>query len=122
MEVLSRLLKRIEEGGFIKGFQANSHSQGGLCISHLLFADDTILFCDATREKLLYIRMVMIFFEAFTGFKVNIGKSEIVPVGVVGSLNTLACVLGCNVGRLPMTYLGMPLGAHFRIHQFGILL
>ena len=79
MEVLSRLLKRTEEGGFIKGFQANSHSQGGLCISYLLFADDTILFCDATREKLLYIRMVMIFFEAFTGFKVNIGKSEIVP-------------------------------------------
>ena len=85
MEVLSRLLKRIEEGGFIRDFQANSHSRGGLCISHLLFADDTIVFCDATREKLLYIRMVMIFFEAITGFKVNIGKSEIVPVGVVGS-------------------------------------
>ena len=49
MEVLSRLLKRTEEGGFLRGFQANSHSQGGLHISHLLFADDTILFCDATR-------------------------------------------------------------------------
>ena len=32
----------------------------------------------------------MIFFEAITGLKVNIGKSEIVPVGVVVSLNTLA--------------------------------
>ena len=50
MEVLSRLLKRTEEGGFIRGFQANSRSQGGLHISHLLFANDTILFCDATRE------------------------------------------------------------------------
>ena len=50
IEILSRLLKRIEEGGFIRGFQANSRSQGGLHISHLLFADDTILFCDATRE------------------------------------------------------------------------
>ena len=55
MEVLSRLLKRTEEGGLIRVFQANSHSQGGLHISHLLFADDTILFCDATREQLLYI-------------------------------------------------------------------
>ena len=56
----------------------------------------------------------MIFFEAITGLKVNIGKSEIVPVGVVVSLDTLAGVLGCNVGRLPMIYLGMPLGAHFK--------
>ena len=56
----------------------------------------------------------MIFFEAITGLKVNIGKSEIVPVGVVGSLDTLAGVLGCNVGRLPMIYLGMPLGAHLK--------
>ena len=92
MEVLSRLLKRTEEGGFLRGFQANCHSQRGLHISHLLFADDTILFCDASREQLLYIRMVMIFFETIIGLKVNIGKSEIVPVGVVGSLNALASV------------------------------
>ena len=106
--------QRTEEGGFLSGFQANSHSQGGLCISHLLFADDTIIFCDATREQLLYIRMVMIFFKAITGLKVNIGKSEIVPMGVIGSLNTLSSVLSCNVGKLPMTYLDMPLGAHFK--------
>ena len=52
MEILSRLLKRIEEGDFIRGFQANSRSQRGLHISHLFFADETILFCDATREQL----------------------------------------------------------------------
>ena len=63
MEVLSRLLKRTEDRGFLRGFQANSHLQRGLHISHLLFANDTILFCDATREQLLYIRMVMIFFR-----------------------------------------------------------
>ena len=33
---------------------------------------------------------------------------------MVGSLDTLAGVLGCSVGRLPMIYLGMPLGAHFK--------
>ena len=114
MEVLSRLLKRMEEGGFLRGFQANCHSQRGLHISHLLFADDTILFCDASREQLLYIQMVMIFFETIRELKVNIGKSEIVPVGVVGSLNALASVLGCNIGRLPMIYLGMTLGSHFK--------
>ena len=37
MVVLSRLLKRMEVGGFLCGFQAGSHMQGGLNISHLLF-------------------------------------------------------------------------------------
>jgi len=78
MEVLSRPLKRTENGGFLCGFQAGSHRQGSVHISHLLFADDIILFCDASREQLLYIQMVLIFFEAMTGLKVNVGKSEIV--------------------------------------------
>ena len=114
MEMLIRLLKRTEDGGFLCGFQARSHRQGGLKISHLLFADDTILFCDASREQLLCIRMVLIFFKDITGLRFNGGKSEIVPMGDVGNLNVLARVLCCKVGSLPMTYLGMPLGAHYK--------
>ena len=106
MEVLSRLLKRTENGGFLCGFQAGSHSQRGLHISHLFFFDDTILFCDASRDQLLYIRMVLIFFEAITGLKVYVGKSEIVPVRDVGNLTALACTLCCKVSTLSMRYLG----------------
>ena len=46
--------------------------------------------------------MVLIFFEVITSLKVNVGKSEIVPVGEVGNLHALACVLCCRVGNLPM--------------------
>lgn len=52
MEVFSQLLKRVEEGGIWCGFQAGSHVQGGLNIYHILFTDDTILFCDASKEQL----------------------------------------------------------------------
>ena len=82
--------------------------------SRLLFANDTILFYDASWEKLLYIQMVLIFFEAITGLRVNVGKSEIVLVGQVGNLSTLTNVLCCKTGSLPMTYLDMPLGAHYK--------
>ena len=58
--------------------------------------------------------MVLIFFEAITGLKVKVGKSEIVSVGEVGNLDALACILCCKVGHLPMSYLGIPLGAHFK--------
>ena len=46
--------------------------------------------------------------------KVNVGKGEIVQVGEVGNLHVLARVLCCRMGSLPMTYLGMPLGAHYK--------
>ena len=92
-------------------------------ISHLLFANDTILFYDASREQLLYNQMVLVFFEAITGLKINVGKSEIVPVGDVGDLNALASTLCCKVGTLPMRYLGMPLGAPIiRMCRYGTLL
>ena len=47
--------------------------------------------------------------------KVNIGKSEIVPVGEVNNIDALANILQCRVGRLPMKYLEMPLGTSFKL-------
>ena len=46
-----------------------------------------------------------------TGLKVNVLKTELVPIGEVNNVHTLAEILGCRIGSLPMTYLGMPLGA-----------
>ena len=99
----------MEEGGFIRGFQAGRTD--GLCVSHLLYADDTIIFYDANPEQLLYIRMVLTCFEAVTGLRVNMHKSEMVPVGEVSNLPRLAALLSCKIRSIPLNYLGMPLGA-----------
>ena len=111
MEVLSKMLKRIEGAGLISGFKADGSWDEGECVSHLLFADDTILFCDANVEQILHVRMLLLCFQAVTGLKVNVLKSEMVPIGEVNNVHALAEILGSRIGTLPMTYLGMPLGA-----------
>ena len=114
MEVLSRMMQKTEEGGFIHGFQVGAALGNRLEVSHLLYADDTILFVDACPEQVTYLRRVLTCFEAVTGLRVNMNKSEMVPIGEVTNLSYLADILSCRIGSLPMTYLGMPLGSSYK--------
>ena len=47
MEVFSRMLRRVEGASLICGFKVEGRRGGRESVSHLLFANDTILFCDA---------------------------------------------------------------------------
>jgi hypothetical protein len=42
-------------------------------------------------------------------------KSALVLVGSQGEVDQLAGVLGCGIGDLPLKYLGLPLGASFKL-------
>jgi len=46
-----------------------------------------------------------------TSLKVNVHKSEMVPIEEVSNVHILVKILGYRVGTLPMSYLSMPLGA-----------
>ncbi|RVX07794.1 hypothetical protein CK203_021806 [Vitis vinifera] len=45
-----------------------------------------------------------------SGLRINLAKSEIIPIGDVEEVDELAVELGCRVGQLPAVYLGLPLG------------
>ena len=85
-----------------------------MAASHLLFADATLIFCEPNLEQILILRMILIWFEAVSGLKINLGKSELVPVGEVPNMLELVEILGCRVSSLPLKYLGLPLGASFK--------
>ncbi|RVW54804.1 Exosome complex component RRP4-like [Vitis vinifera] len=51
MEVLSTLFRRAGEGGFLSGCRLRGRGGVEMNVSHLLFADDTIIFCKAEREQ-----------------------------------------------------------------------
>ncbi|RVW49964.1 hypothetical protein CK203_091799 [Vitis vinifera] len=54
-------------------------------------------------------------FEAILGLRINLDKSEILPMGIVENVEMLALELGCKVEALPSTYLGLPLGAPHKV-------
>jgi hypothetical protein len=114
MEALSRMVNATVEQGLISRFSVGGRVFSDLVVSHSLFADDTLIFCEACPEQIHYVRLILLCFEAVSGLKVNLGKSEMVAVGDVGNVGTLAAFLGCRVARLPMKYLGLPLGAAYK--------
>ena len=47
MGVLNGMFKWTEQGSYISGFRVGTTAETGLCVAHLLFAYETILFCDS---------------------------------------------------------------------------
>jgi hypothetical protein len=60
------------------------------------------------------LRGVFIWFQAISRLKINLSKSELVPIDKVPNVSKLAGVLGCEVSELPFSYLGLPPGATFK--------
>ena len=83
-------------------------------VSHLLFVDDTIIFCEARKEYLTSLSWILSWFEAAFGLRINLAKSELIPIREVEEIEEMAVELGCKVGTLPSFYLGLPLGAHHK--------
>jgi hypothetical protein len=109
MEALNCMIYAAVSGGLLKGFKV-----GDANFSHLLFVDDTLIFCSARSSQLRYLRSLFLLFEAALGLKVNLPKSNLIHVGNIDQVGRLARILGCGVATLPMKYLGLPLGASYK--------
>ena len=52
-----------------------------MIVSHLLYADDTILFCESKQDQMAYLSWLLMWFKAISGLKINLAKSKIIPMG-----------------------------------------
>lgn len=106
MEVLSRLLDKAEAVG--------SYRLHPLCVSpkltHLLFADDLLVFSDGSWGSTTGIKRVMDQFKDWSGLVTNESKSEIFYEGYTDTQATvLSDLSGFRRGNFPTRYLGLPL-------------
>ena len=99
MEALGRMLDKAVHEGRMSGFSVGNLEGRYLVVSHLLFADDTLIFCEVDLEQILILRMILIWFEAVSSLKINLGKLELVPFGVVHDID-LFCWLFLAASRV----------------------
>ena len=58
-------------------------------ITHFLFADDTLVFCETSIDQVSYLSWLLMWFVAMSRLKVNLDKSEIIAVGRVENVEEL---------------------------------
>jgi hypothetical protein len=120
METFSRMIGAITARGLISGFAVGSSVQTRVVVSHLLFAYDTLVFSGADESQIRHIEALLVCFEAVSGLKVNLSKSALIPIGSLDNVEQLAGLLGCGISSLPLKYLGLQLGASFKLKSMWV--
>jgi len=92
---------------------------GEMNVTHLQFADDTLIIGEKSWMNVCSMRTVLLLFEEVSGLKVNFHKSMLTGVNISDSwLVTAASVMNCRRGALPFVYLGLPIGGDSRKLSF----
>lgn len=105
-DALTHMLNSAKSKSHIRGLVPHL-VDGGL--TQLQYADDTILFMDFDDRTIRNVKFILYCFEWLSGLKINFHKSEVFTVGLdEGETDRVAKMLNCNIGSLPLIYLGIP--------------
>lgn len=67
----------------------------------------------AIHKEIFCLKALLQTFSVCTGLKINYHKSCMVPINVDNhKMEVLAGTFGCNIGSMPFTYLGLPMGTN----------
>lgn len=106
MEVLSLLLNRADQQGEFRLHPMCTSPR----LTHLLFADDLLVFSDGSRFSVNGIKTVMASFKMWSSLHMNDAKSKIFFGGYTDiQASVLSNLSGFKRGSFPTRYLGLPL-------------
>ena len=100
MEASSRMLDVVANAGYSSSFFVGNTAGTSMMVSYLLFADETLIFCDADPTQIASLRSILARFEEVSSLRINLGKSELVPIGKVHNLDVLVGLSGCRQSSL----------------------
>ncbi|RVX15158.1 Exocyst complex component SEC3A [Vitis vinifera] len=72
------------------------------------------------QDQLTYLSWLLIWFEAVSGLRINLEKSELISVGRVENIDDLALDFGCRVGSLPSLIWASPWVLRLRQYECGM--
>ncbi|GAU50095.1 hypothetical protein TSUD_28830 [Trifolium subterraneum] len=111
------LMEAMEAHNLFSGYMVGKSVS--ISVTHLQFADDTLLMGTKSWANVRALRVVLLLFETMSGLKVNFNKGMLVGVNIPDSwLGKAASALGCRVGKIPFLYLGLPIGGDPRRLRF----
>ncbi|XP_019431610.1 PREDICTED: uncharacterized protein LOC109338761 [Lupinus angustifolius] len=86
--------------------------------SHVLYADDILIFCKGAKRDLLHLRQLLDDYGQASGQIINPSKCKFYSNATPRKAANISSYLGFNAGSLPFTYLGVPLfkGKPRKIH------
>jgi hypothetical protein len=85
--------------------------QWALIFPIIQYADDTIIGLPADPAQLQVFKGILEQYAAFTGLKANYHKSSLIPINLSQEeAESPAQGLNCQLGAMPFTYLGLPMG------------
>lgn len=113
MEAFSRLMDRIGKLNLVRGIMVGMENSM-VKVSHLFFADDTLIFCEPDLSSMLHLRCILLSFQLVSGLRINMKKTEMIRSCDRRDELGLAEVLGCKVNSLPIKYLELPLGTKYK--------
>lgn len=62
MEGLNNMVKKAKHIGWVDGSEIERRDNSSMEITHLLYEDDTQIFCDAKVDQLKFLRVILVLF------------------------------------------------------------